>query len=101
MVASITLATHGEAITSSCKAKGPCTSIPSQATQEREAQLADELAVLSGELARTRAVAARATAREVGNGTKDEGIVPMTMHLEEVTLPFTPGNICETSMPCP
>ena len=72
-------------------ATGPCSSIPSQAAQEREAQLADELAVLSGELARTRAVAARATAREVGNGTKDEGIVPMTMHLEDVTLPFTLG----------
>ena len=55
-----------------------------QATQEREAQLANELAVLSAELVRVRHVAGRATAREIANGSKDEGIVPMKMHLEEV-----------------
>ena len=55
-----------------------------QATQEREAQLAAELAVLSAELVRVRHVAGRATAREIANGSKDEGIVPMKMHLEEV-----------------
>lgn len=56
-----------------------------QASQEREAKLANELAVLNTELARIRPVAARATSREIGNGFKDEGIVPMTMHLEEVS----------------
>ena len=40
--------------------------------------------MLGAELARVRPVAARATMREIGNGSKDEGIVPMTMHLEEV-----------------
>ena len=66
-----------------------CASVAPQASQEREAQLVGELAVLSTELARIRPVAARATVREIGNGSKDEGIVPMTMHLEEVHLPFT------------
>ena len=42
------------------------------------------MAVLGAELARVRQVAGRATAREIANGSKDEGIVPMTMHLEEV-----------------
>ena len=59
----------------------------SQASQEREAQLASELAVLGAELARIRPVAARATAREIGSGSKDEGIIPMAMHLEEAILP--------------
>ncbi len=56
-------------------------------SQEREAQLTTELALLNAELSRIRPVAARATTREIGNGTKDEGIVPMTMHLEEVIIP--------------
>ena len=40
--------------------------------------------MLGAELVRVRHVAGRATAREIGNGSKDEGIVPMKMHLEEV-----------------
>ena len=40
--------------------------------------------VLNDELNRVGAVAARAAAREVVNGSKDEGIVPVTQHLEEV-----------------
>jgi hypothetical protein len=42
--------------------------------------------VLTDELTRTSAVAARAAAREVVNGSKDEGVVPVTLHLEEVGL---------------
>ena len=56
-----------------------------KASQEREAELADELALLNDELTRVRAVAARATVREVAGGAKDEGVVPIKMHLEEVT----------------
>ena len=41
--------------------------------------------VLTDELTRTSAVAARAAAREVVNGSKDEGVVPVTLHLEEVS----------------
>ena len=40
--------------------------------------------MLGAELARVRAVAARATSREVAGGTKDEGVVPVGMHLDEV-----------------
>lgn len=57
-----------------------------QAVQERCAELETEAAVLSEELTRTSAVAARATAREVVNGSKDEGVVPVTLHIEEVRL---------------
>ena len=56
-----------------------------KALQEREAELADELALLNDELTRVRAVAARATVREIAGGAKDEGVVPIKMHLEEVT----------------
>ncbi len=64
-----------------------------QASQEREAELADELALLNDELTRVRAVAARATVREIAGGAKDEGVVPIKMHLEEVTPLHT---ICHT-----
>lgn len=53
-----------------------------QATQERCRQLETEAVVLTDELTRTSAVAAR----EVVNGSKDEGVVPVTLHLEEVSL---------------
>ena len=79
-----------------------------QASQEREAQLADELAVLGAELARVRQVAGRATAREIANGSKDEGIVPMTMHLEEVCchpdlfhMRLVPAVRAQAPSPCP
>ena len=55
-----------------------------QASQERCQELETEAAVLSDELARVAAVAARAAAREVVNGSKDEGVVPVSQHLEEV-----------------
>ena len=45
-----------------------------------------EAVVLTDELTRTSAVAARAAAREVVNGSKDEGVVPVALHLEEVSL---------------
>ena len=57
-----------------------------QACLERCAELESEAVVLSDELTRTSAVAARAAAREVVNGSKDEGVVPVTLHLEEVRL---------------
>ncbi len=57
-----------------------------QATQERCRELETEAVVLTDELTRTSAVAARAAAREVVNGSKDEGVVPVTLHLEEVGL---------------
>lgn len=84
---------HGASEASSKEQSQGCPDIEGktcvQATQEREAQLANELAVLSAELVRVRHVAGRATAREIANGSKDEGIVPMKMHLEEVCcLPF-------------
>ena len=91
---------HGASETSSSKEQSQgCPDIEGkghvQATQEREAQLADELAVLSAELVRVRHVAGRATAREIANGSKDEGIVPMKMHLEEVCcLPFLFISVC-------
>lgn len=56
-----------------------------QACQERELELTNELTVLGVELTRVRAVASRATAREMAGGTKDDGVVPITMHLEEVS----------------
>ena len=59
-----------------------------QAVQERCTELETEAAVLTDELTRTSAVAARAAAREVVNGSKDEGVVPVTVHIEEVRLPF-------------
>lgn len=57
-----------------------------QATQERCAELETEAVVLSDELTRTSAVAARAAGREVVSGSKDEGVVPVALHLEEVGL---------------
>ena len=39
--------------------------------------------MLGAELARVRAVAARATSREIAGGCKDEGVVPVAMHLDE------------------
>lgn len=57
-----------------------------QATQERCRELETEAVVLTDELTRTSAVAARAAAREVVSGSKDEGMVPVTLHLEEVGL---------------
>ncbi len=67
-----------------------------QATQERCRELETEAVVLTDELTRTSAVAARAAAREVVNGSKDEGVVPVTLHLEEVgpTLTVFAGSIC-------
>lgn len=59
-----------------------------QAVQERCTGLETEAVVLTDELTRTSAVAARAAAREVVNGSKDEGVVPVTLHIEEVRLPF-------------
>ena len=58
-----------------------------QASEERAAKLATELATVRDELARVSAVAARATVREVGSGSKNEGIIPIVRHLEEVRLP--------------
>ncbi len=55
-----------------------------QVSREREQQVSNELALLNDELTRVRAVAARATAREMAGGGKDEGVVPITMHMEEV-----------------
>ena len=55
-----------------------------QAAEGRCGEQEEELAVLGAELARVRAVAARATNREVAGGTKDEGVVPVGMHLDEV-----------------
>ena len=65
-----------------------------QATQERCRQLETEAVVLTDELTRTSAVAARAAAREVVNGSKDEGVVPVTLHLEEVSLH---NKVCTTN----
>ncbi len=52
--------------------------------------------VLTDELTSTSAVAARAAAREVVNGSKDEGVVPVTLHLEEVgqTMTVIARSIC-------
>ena len=61
-----------------------CLGLPDQASEERGAALAEELAVLNAELTRVRAVAARATTREIAGGCKDEGVVPVAMHLDEV-----------------
>ena len=61
-----------------------------QAVQERCTELETEAVLLSDELTRTSAVAGRAAAREVVNGSKDEGVVPVTLHLEEVRLPVIP-----------
>lgn len=55
-----------------------------QAADERGAALAEEAGVLGGELTRVRAVAARATVREIAGGSKDGGVVPAHRHLEEV-----------------
>lgn len=46
--------------------------------------------MLNDELTRVRQVAARATVREIGGGAKDEGVVPVKMHLEEVPPPPIP-----------
>lgn len=56
-----------------------------QANVDRCQELETETAVLTDELNRVGAVAARAAAREVVNGSKDEGVVPVTLHLEEVS----------------
>lgn len=56
-----------------------------QVKVERCQELETETAVLADELNRVGAVAARAAAREVVNGSKDEGIVPVSLHLEEVS----------------
>lgn len=58
-----------------------------QAVQDRCTELEKEAVVLTDELTRTSAVAARAAAREVMNGSKDDGIMPVTLHIEEVRLP--------------
>jgi len=67
-----------------------------QATQERCRELGTEAVVLTDELTRTSAVAARAAAREVVNGSKDEGVVPVTLHLEEVgqTMAVLARSVC-------
>ncbi|KAK9846430.1 hypothetical protein WJX81_003622 [Elliptochloris bilobata] len=62
-----------------------------KAAEERGAALAAEVAVLSDELTRVGAVAARATTREIAGGSKDEGVVPVAMHMEEVR--FLQGQI--------
>lgn len=43
-----------------------------------------ELKVVRDELIRTAAVAQRVAASETRGGNKDEGVVPVAMHLEEV-----------------
>ena len=58
-----------------------------QAAEERGAALAAEVGVLGEELTRVGAVAARATSREIAGGSKDEGVVPVGMHMEEVKNP--------------
>lgn len=55
-----------------------------QSAEERGAALAAEVGVLGEELTRVGAVAARATTREIAGGSKDEGVVPVGMHMEEV-----------------
>lgn len=40
--------------------------------------------MLGEELTRVGAVAARATSREIAGGSKDEGVVPVGMHMEDV-----------------
>ena len=67
-----------------------------QVTQERCAELETEAVVLNDELTRTSAVAARAVAREVVNGSKDEGVVPVALHLEEVGFGITPRLLLST-----
>ncbi|KAK9819661.1 hypothetical protein WJX72_000877 [[Myrmecia] bisecta] len=55
-----------------------------QASEATVAELREEVGLLSDQLARTSAVAARVASSEVRNGAKDVGVVPVTMHLEEV-----------------
>lgn len=43
--------------------------------------------MLGEELTRVGAVAARATTREIAGGSKDEGVIPVAMHLEEARAP--------------
>ena len=66
-----------------------CTMAPrAQAAEERGAALAAEAAVLGEELTRVGTVAARATTREMAGGCKDEGVVPVAMHVEEARAAF-------------
>ena len=69
-----------------------------QAAEERGAALAAEVAVLGEELTRVGAVAARATSREIAGGSKDEGIVPVAMHMEEARSPalMRPSKVQDT-----
>ncbi len=62
-------------------------SVGGQAAEERGAALAAEVGVLGEELMRVGAVAARATTREIAGGSKDDGVVPVAMHLEEARAP--------------
>jgi hypothetical protein len=55
-----------------------------QASEEQQAQLAGELALLRDQLVRVGAVAERAAVREVTAGPKDAGTVPVHQYLEEV-----------------
>ena len=78
-----------------------------QASQERCQELETEAAVLSDELNRVAAVAARAAAREVVNGSKDEGVVPVSQHLEEVAfvqypvyIPRVLGHLTAVALHC-
>ncbi len=76
-----------------------CRACMLQASEERGAELADELALLNDELTRVRAVAARATVREIAGGGKDDGVVPVKMHLEEASAPAEDTLSCLTQLP--
>lgn len=55
-----------------------------KATESRCRDLENEVSVLLDELARASAVASRAVNRDLKAGAHDDGVVPATMHFEEV-----------------
>lgn len=62
-----------------------------KAAEDQCWELQQEITILNEQLTRTGAVAARAAGREVQGGYKDEGVVPVAMHLEETR--FLQGEI--------
>lgn len=56
-----------------------------QASQEEGQRLQQEVSTLQEELTRVRTVASRATSREVAGGSKEAGVIPVPVYLEEVT----------------
>ena len=60
-----------------------------------------ELKVTRDELIRTGAVAQRVAASETRGGNKDEGVVPVAMHLEEVReVAPSPNATVGSALPC-